>query len=494
MKRRVLVIGIDGVRLDVLRRVPTPHLDALAERGFLAPIEVDETTPTMSGPCWATIVTGVTAAKHGVWSNDFSGHRLGVFPDFTTRLAEQDGRRTFAAAGWQPLLQSRAGGPLFQSPTRSHYAAPAAETAEDWETCDEQITEAACAVLETDDPEASFVYLGAPDETAHLLGCGERYERAVTAADARVGRLLATVRMRPGYAEEAWTYLVVTDHGHVDAGGHGGRSSVERTAWLLAAGPDIADRAPARPLAHVDVAAQVYAALGRPADRHWTLDGRPFAATPQAVLLDMDGTLVDTEPLWWRAAQRTAAGLGPRELPESDLPHVLGRAASEVAAHLHAACGTNRTVASLTEELETSFLAAVEREAVPLPGAPELLSLLADLNIPTALVSASPRPVVDTVAKALGRDHFRTTVAAGETPHTKPHPDPYLKAARALGVNPAACVAVEDSPTGIAAAESAECRVIAVPSMLPIPRSPGRTVLTGGLPEITPRVLREAGL
>lgn len=116
--RRVLVIGIDGVRLDVLARLPTPHLDALAERGFLAPVEVDEHTPTMSGPCWATIVTGVTAVKHGVWSNHFGNNRLSVFPDFATRLTTQDGRRTFVAAGWQPLLLARDGGPLFGAPGR----------------------------------------------------------------------------------------------------------------------------------------------------------------------------------------------------------------------------------------------------------------------------------------------------------------------------------------------------------------------------------------
>lgn len=243
--RRVLVVGIDGVRLDTLRRLPTPHLDALARQGFLAPVAIDAETPTMSGPCWATIVTGVTAAKHGVWSNDFSGHRLGVFPDFATRLAEGDGRRTFVAAGWEPLMLARGGGPLFRAPARTAYVSPCAHTPEGWEKCDEQITEEAVRVLSGDDPEASFVYLGAPDETAHFLGCGSEYDRSVLAADERLGRLLEAVRSRPSYEHEDWTYLVVTDHGHVDAGGHGGRSEAERTAWLIAAGPGIdAGRAP----------------------------------------------------------------------------------------------------------------------------------------------------------------------------------------------------------------------------------------------------------
>ncbi len=61
--QHVLVVGIDGVRLDLLAELDTPHLDELADAGFLAPVEIDEATPTMSGPCWATIATGVTVAQ-----------------------------------------------------------------------------------------------------------------------------------------------------------------------------------------------------------------------------------------------------------------------------------------------------------------------------------------------------------------------------------------------------------------------------------------------
>ncbi|MGQ4387834.1 HAD-IA family hydrolase [Streptomyces sp. SAS_270] len=470
--RRVLVVGIDGVRLDVLRRLPTPHLDALAADGFLAPVEVDDRTPTMSGPCWATIVTGVGVDKHGVWSNDFSGHRLDVFPDFATRLAQRG--RTFVAAGWRPLMQTADGGPLFRAPSRSVYVAPSADTPQAWEECDERITEAASRILADDDLDASFVYLGAPDETAHFLGCGEAYEASVLRADQRLGRLLAAVRNRPAYDSEQWTILVVTDHGHVDAGGHGGRSPQERTAWLIAAGPGMGAAPPE--VRHVDVAAQVFASLGRLADRHWTFEGRPFAARPHALLLDMDGTLVDTEKLWLRTVRACAAALG-HELGAEDLPGILGRSVGDTAAHLHRVTGCDQD--ALAGELEAAFLAVVEAEASPMPGATELLALLGDLGIPAALVSASPRPVVDAVLKVLGADNFRTTVAAGETPRTKPAADPYLAAARALGADPAACLVVEDSPAGVASAHAAGCRVLAVPSDLAheeILPAPGRTV------------------
>ncbi|MGW1275006.1 HAD-IA family hydrolase, partial [Streptomyces sp. NPDC002491] len=100
-----------------------------------------------------------------------------------------------------------------------------------------------------------------------------------------------------------------------------------------------------------------------------------------------------------------------------------------------------------------------------------------------------PRAVADLVLDALGADRFAVTVTADDTEHTKPAPDPYLAACRALGVDPAACVAVEDTETGVASAEAAGCAVLAVPSLAPIPPAPGRTVVVG-LEGVTPERLR----
>ncbi|WP_343234820.1 alkaline phosphatase family protein [Streptomyces sp. ICC4] len=283
-RRRVLVVGIDGVRLDLLRAVPTPHLDAVADAGFLGRIEIDEATPTMSGPCWTTIATGVGVAKHGVYGNHFGGNRLDVFPDFATRLAQEDGRKTFVAGGWEPLFLARQGGPLFAAPGRLSYIAPRADTSEDWDACDDQVTDDAVRVLATDDPEVSFVYLGAVDETGHLLGCGSAYLRAIERADERLGRLLTAVRSRPVYARESWTVIAVTDHGHRDEGGHGGRTPQERSAWVACCGPDIPARPPSRPLRFEDVAVQVYASLGRAADSHRTPDGSALSTPASAPL------------------------------------------------------------------------------------------------------------------------------------------------------------------------------------------------------------------
>jgi arylsulfatase A-like enzyme len=113
----------------------------------------------------------------------------------------------------------------------------------------------------------SFVYLGAVDFAGHATGSGAAYRAALRAADQRVGRLVAAVRSRPSGPDEDWTMVVVTDHGHLDEGGHGGRQPEVATAWAAAAGPGIRPGGPPLITRQEEVAPLVLAAAGCPAHR-----------------------------------------------------------------------------------------------------------------------------------------------------------------------------------------------------------------------------------
>ncbi|WP_262704380.1 MULTISPECIES: HAD family hydrolase [Streptomyces] len=208
----------------------------------------------------------------------------------------------------------------------------------------------------------------------------------------------------------------------------------------------------------------------------------------QAVLLDMDGTLVDTEGIWWDAEVSIFAELG-HALAEEYRQVVVGGPMSRSAQFLIEATGAEIALAELTGLLNSRFTELIDGSVPMLPGARRLLTELAAHGVPTALVSASHRRVMDRVLRSLGPEHFALTVAGDEVERTKPHPDPYLFAAAGLAAEPGRCVVIEDTDTGVRAAEAAGCRVVAVPSVVPIEPVVGRTVI-GSLEEVDLDFLR----
>jgi HAD superfamily hydrolase (TIGR01509 family) len=197
----------------------------------------------------------------------------------------------------------------------------------------------------------------------------------------------------------------------------------------------------------------------------------PTAARhPAAVLWDMDGTLVDTEPYWLQAETELVHEAGGVWTAEDGL-QLVGSGLERSALILQ-----SRGVDLTVEQVIATLTARVREQigsAVPWrPGALELLRELRDAGIPTALVTMSRRDMALDIVGALDFDGFDLVVAGDDVQHAKPHPEPYLTAAARLGVDASACVALEDSEPGVASAVAAGARVIALPLHIPIPPSP----------------------
>jgi HAD superfamily hydrolase (TIGR01509 family) len=196
---------------------------------------------------------------------------------------------------------------------------------------------------------------------------------------------------------------------------------------------------------------------------------------PAAVLFDMDGTLLDSEKLWDVALADLAAWLGG-ELSAAARDRMVGSSLGRSVAILHADLGVEADPESSGCYLTDRMAELLATDLVWRPGAEEFLVSVRDSGVPTALVTSTHRRLTDIALRSIGPEFFDVTVCGDEVERPKPHPDPYLKATRALGVEPAASVVIEDSPLGIAAAEAAGCVVVAVPSEVPIEPAPTRTV------------------
>jgi HAD superfamily hydrolase (TIGR01509 family) len=196
-----------------------------------------------------------------------------------------------------------------------------------------------------------------------------------------------------------------------------------------------------------------------------------------AVLFDMDGLLVDTEPLWFETEMDVMARLGA-SWTKQDQAALLGGSMERTVSYLLAKATRPESPAEVERWMLDGMLSRAEAGRVTvLPGARELLAEVAAAGLPCALVTSSQRAFADAVLAGTGF-RFPVTVCGEDVPATKPDPAPYLLAAKLLDVEPGRCAALEDSPNGVASATAAGCLVVAVPSFVAIAPAPGRLVVT----------------
>ncbi len=197
-----------------------------------------------------------------------------------------------------------------------------------------------------------------------------------------------------------------------------------------------------------------------------------MSGRPAAVLWDMDGTLVDTEP-YWIAAERALVESHGGEWPIERAHAVVGFDLNDTAAYMIEHGNLPLTPREVVDRLLDDVIAACRLDIPWRPGARELLADLNANGIPCALVTMSWRNFGEAVLAELPPHSFDISVFGDEVSPGKPHPAPYLRAAELLQVDPRMCIAIEDSPTGVASARAAGCKVIAVPNVKPLEAAEG---------------------
>ncbi|MFC4536349.1 HAD family hydrolase [Sphaerisporangium dianthi] len=196
-----------------------------------------------------------------------------------------------------------------------------------------------------------------------------------------------------------------------------------------------------------------------------------------AVFFDMDGTLVDTEKLWFQAERSVMRRLGAG-WTAADQESLVGGSMPATVAYMLAKSGSDRDPGEVTAWMIDTVLGLLADGFEPMPGAAELLAEVHAAGLPTGLVTSSSRLMAEAVLAGFpGGGEFGVVVTGDDVERFKPDPFPYLMAAAALGADPTRCAALEDSPAGVASATAAGCAVVAVPSLLPIPPAPRRLVV-----------------
>ena len=208
------------------------------------------------------------------------------------------------------------------------------------------------------------------------------------------------------------------------------------------------------------------------------------APLPAAVLWDMDGTLVDTEP-YWIAEEHALVERHGGVWTDEHAHQLVGNDLLVSAEYILAHSPIELTPLEVVDALLAGVVARVAEHVPWRPGARELLAALVDQGVPCALVTMSWESLASAVLKNLPTGSFDAVITGDVVSHGKPHPEPYLAAARLLGVDLGACVAIEDSPPGVASAVAAGIPTIAVPHHVEVPQILGAvqiSTLTGLTP------------
>ncbi|RLA25788.1 MAG: hypothetical protein DRQ62_01470, partial [Gammaproteobacteria bacterium] len=216
--KKVLLIGLDGLQLEELKKLDTPNIDKFfLNRSYAGGIlnTVSE-QPTYSGPGWTSILTGVWANKHGIYSN-FDTSRDNKFPSLFRRIFQAYPNAIMGSiSSWSPIHQ------FFHTDMALLSYVSDADT-------DAMVVQETLQFIHNSAPDFTFIHLGNVDNTGHFFCFGERYNRAIATIDHQVGEIIEFINNQ----KEDWLVILVTDHGRKANGcNHGGQTSSEKTAFI----------------------------------------------------------------------------------------------------------------------------------------------------------------------------------------------------------------------------------------------------------------------
>ena len=218
--KKILLIGMDGCRSDALQIANTPNLDQVIQEGFSC-LEARTIPPTMSGPGWASMLTGVWYNKHQVHGNVFIGNQLDQYTHFFNRIeAHKPDLQTFSIAHWAPINDKIIRKVDYKNSPKSDVA----------------VAQEGIQILSKQNPDALFLHFDDIDHAGHFSGFNPKnpkYIKEIEKVDSLIGLVLKTVQSRPTYATEDWLILFSPDHGGIKLS-HGGSTEVERSTFIIA--------------------------------------------------------------------------------------------------------------------------------------------------------------------------------------------------------------------------------------------------------------------